>query len=670
MSSSNRPASNKGAASSSTNIRELTLRAIIIGGLITLVFTAANVYLGLKVGLTFATSIPAAVISMAILRKFAGHTIQENNIVQTIASAAGTLSAIIFVLPGLVMVGWWSGFPYWTTAAVCAFGGILGVMYSIPLRRALVTGSDLPYPEGVAAAEVLKVGSDTENVENTEENKKGLAVIIWGSIASAGYALLAAMKGVAGSISAAFRIGSGATMVGSSLSLALIGVGHLVGVSVGIAMIVGLLISYGALLPYFSAQVLSKGGELSDVVSSTFSHDVRFVGAGAMAVAAVWTLIKIIGPIVRGIKDSLASSRSRKSGEELPITERDIPFNIVLGVILASMLPIGALLYLFIHVSEISNHTVTLVILSILFVLLIGLIVASVCGYMAGLIGASNSPISGVGIIVVLTSALLIKVVTGNESASNAPALVAYTLFTSAVVFGIATISNDNLQDLKTGQLVSATPWKQQVALVIGVVFGSLIIPPVLQLMLDGFGFAGAPGAGENALAAPQAALLSSVANGIFGNSLDWSRIGLGAAIGVVIIIVDEILKRTKKGLSLPPLAVGMGMYLPISLTLMIPLGAFIGRAYDRWAERRSNPEPIKRLGILLATGLIVGESLFGVVLAGIIGATSNEEALAVFNYGEIPTQVVGVIVFAAVVYVLYRWVQKISSTPTKTEIK
>ncbi|MFC5370736.1 OPT family oligopeptide transporter [Arcanobacterium bovis] len=668
MSSSNRPASRTGAVSSSTSIRELTLRAIIIGGLITLVFTAANVYLGLKVGLTFATSIPAAVISMAILRRFAGHTIQENNIVQTIASAAGTLSAIIFVLPGLVMVGWWSGFPYWTTAAVCAFGGILGVMYSIPLRRALVTGSDLPYPEGVAAAEVLKVGSDTENVENTEENKKGLAVIIWGSIASAGYALLAAMKGVAGSISAAFRLGSGGTMIGSSLSLALIGVGHLVGVSVGIAMIVGLLISYGALLPYFSAQVLPKGGELADVVSSTFSHDVRFVGAGAMAVAAVWTLIKIIGPIVRGIKDSLASSRSRKSGEELPITERDIPFNIVLGVILASMLPIGALLYLFIHVSEISNHTVTLVILSILFVLLIGLIVASVCGYMAGLIGASNSPISGVGIIVVLTSALLIKVVTGNESASNAPALVAYTLFTSAVVFGIATISNDNLQDLKTGQLVSATPWKQQVALVIGVVFGSLIIPPVLQLMLDGFGFAGAPGAGENALAAPQAALLSSVANGIFGNSLDWSRIGLGAAIGVVIIIVDEVLKRTKKGMSLPPLAVGMGMYLPISLTLMIPLGAFIGRAYDRWAERRTNSESIKRLGILLATGLIVGESLFGVVLAGIIGATSNEEALAVFNYGEIPTQVVGVIVFAAVVYVLYRWVQKLAIAPAKAE--
>lgn len=646
--------------SAGNGYKELTLRAVIIGGLITLVFTAANVYLGLKVGLTFATSIPAAVISMAILRKFAGHTIVENNIVQTIASAAGTLSAIIFVLPGLVMVGWWSGFPYWTTAAVCAIGGILGVMYSIPLRRALVTGSDLPYPEGVAAAEVLKIG-DTESdeaAENAEENRRGLHVIIAGGLASAGMSLLTAMKATAGELSAVFRFGPGGTMVGSSLSLALIGVGHLVGVSVGIAMIVGLVISFFILLPVFSTGSLGTG-ELADVVSTTFSSEVRFVGAGTMAVAAVWTLLKIIGPIVKGIKDSLASSRARQSGEEVSITERDIPFNVVIGVILASMLPVGALLYLFIHTSEIAHHTTTLVILSIVFVLLIGLIVASVCGYMAGLIGASNSPISGVGIIVVLASALLIKVVTGNESDTNAPALVAYTLFTSAVVFGIATISNDNLQDLKTGQLVGATPWKQQVALVIGVVFGSIIIPPVLQLMLDGFGFVGMEGAGENALAAPQAALLSSVANGIFGNSLDWSRIGLGALIGVGIIIIDEVLKKTTR-FSLPPLAVGMGMYLPISLTLMIPIGAFIGMFYDRWADKQSKPETSKRMGILLATGLIVGESLFGVVNAAIIGTSGSEAPLALFDFGTF-AEWLGVIVFVGIIFGLYRWVRGLS---------
>lgn len=639
-------------------LRELTVRAVIIGGLITLVFTAANVYLGLKVGLTFATSIPAAVISMAILRKFAGHTIQENNIVQTIASAAGTLSAIIFVLPGLVMVGWWSGFPYWTTLFVCALGGVLGVMYSIPLRRALVTGSDLPYPEGVAAAEVLRVGDDSSEEANHEENKLGLRVIIAGALASAAYSLLAAMKGVASTLMKVFKVGGGGSMVGTSMSLALIGVGHLVGPAVGISMIVGVIISFGFLLPHFSSAALAAdpAGALAEVVPSTFTSDVRFVGAGTMAVAAVWTLLKIIGPIIKGIKDSLVSSRTRQAGEEVPLTERDIPFNVVIGVIIAAMIPIGALLYLFIHGTEISHHTPTLVALSVIFVLLIGLIVASVCGYMAGLIGASNSPISGVGIIVVLASALLIKLFTGNESSTNAPALVAYTLFTSAVVFGIATISNDNLQDLKTGQLVGATPWKQQVALVIGVVFGSIVIPPIMQLMLDGFGFVGMPGAGENALAAPQAALLSSVANGIFGNSLDWSRIGLGALIGVAVIVVDEVLRRTT-AYSLPPLAVGMGMYLPVTLTVMIPLGAFLGRGYDMWAAKQKNADAAKRLGVLMATGLIVGESLFGVLNAAIIGATSDEEALALFDLGGAENWI-GAIVFIALIVGLYRWAQ------------
>ncbi|QTH60353.1 oligopeptide transporter, OPT family [Corynebacterium hindlerae] len=635
------------------SIRELTLRGVIIGGIITLVFTAANVYLGLKVGLTFATSIPAAVISMAVLRKFAGHTIQENNIVQTIASAAGTLSAIIFVLPGLVMVGWWQGFDYFTTASVCAIGGILGVTYSIPLRRALVTGSDLPYPEGVAAAEVLRVGDDNGSAE---ENKRGLRVITLGALASAGYSLLTALKATAGGLSTAFRVGSGGTMVGTSLSLALIGVGHLVGVGVGIAMIVGLLISYGVLLPVFTSGQVPAMGDVSDVVASTFSSEVRFVGAGTMAVAAVWTLLKIIGPIFSGIKSSLASARNRRAGETVDITERDIPFPIVAGVTLASMIPVGLLLWLFTKDTAIAHHTAGLVTLSIVYVLAVGLLVAAICGYMAGLIGASNSPISGVGIIVVISAALLIKTIAGGEDPTS---LVAYTLFTAAVVFGIATISNDNLQDLKTGQLVGATPWKQQFALILGVLFGSAIIPPVLQLMLTGFGFQGAPGAGDNALAAPQAALLSSVAQGIFGDSLDWSLIGLGAAIGVGIIIVDEVLGRTTKNLHLPPLAVGMGMYLPISLTLIIPIGAFIGRAFNKWAEHNGG-EPVKRLGVLLATGLIVGESLFGVLLAGIIGATGSDEPLAIMGESfESPAKYLGLVIFVALVGGMYSWLKK-----------
>lgn len=684
------------AATRPAPTREFTLRTIILGGLITLVFTAANVYLGLKVGLTFATSIPAAVISMAILRNFTDHTIAENNIVQTIASAAGTLSAIIFVLPGLVMIGWWSGFPYWQTAGLCAIGGILGVMYSIPLRRALVTHSALPYPEGVAAAEVLKVGEKparhrddehertanggtvasaaggdpaTSGSSSVDENRMGLRMIILGGLASSGYSLLAALKVVASEVSTAFRVGSGGTMLGGSLSLALIGVGHLVGLSVGFAMIVGLLISYGVLLPLRTSGHIPMGtGEsgLEGIVSSTFSSDVRFIGAGTMAVAALWTLIKITVPIASGIKESLVSSRARHLGQEVDITERDIPFPVVLGVTVLSMVPIGVLLWLFVKDTSIAHHTGGLIAISIVYTLLVGLVVASICGYMAGLIGASNSPISGVGIIVVISAALLIKVAMGSESSSHSDVLIAYTLFTSTVVFGVATISNDNLQDLKTGQLVGATPWKQQLALIVGVLFGSAIIPPVLQLMMSGFGFAGAPGAGADALSAPQAALLSSVVKGIFGNSLDWSLIGLGAVIGVVVVIINEIVSTTSRGkFSLPGLAVGMGMYLPNTLTVIIPIGAVIGYVYNRWARKQAHAELAHRLGILLATGLIVGESLFGVLNAGIIAAAGSNDVLAIAPGGcATGAAVVGVVVFLAGIGGSYRYARRLVSAP------
>ena len=645
------------AAGSKASLPELTLRGIIIGGLITLIFTAANVYLGLKVGLTFATSIPAAVISMAVLRRFKGHNVKENNIVQTIASAAGTLSAIIFVLPGLVMVGYWQGFGFVQTAGVCIIGGVLGVMYSIPLRRALVTGSDLPYPEGVAAAEVLKVGDENASGTSQEENAKGLRVIVAGGITSAVMALLTAMKAAASEVTAYFKLGAGATTLGTSLSTALIGVGHLVGLPVGIAMLVGVVISYFILLPIFTTGDITGATALADVVDTTFSDDIRFIGVGTMAIAAIWTLLKIAAPIAVGIRQSLASSRARKSGSTVDVTERDIPFPYVATTIVAFMVPIALLLWDFVRGTDIHDHMAVLITVSVLFTLLVGLIIASVCGYMAGLIGASNSPISSIGIIAVLAASLLIAAVTRGTTADPL-SLVAYTLFTAAIVFGIATISNDNLQDLKTGQLVGATPWKQQVALIIGVVFGSLVIPPILQVMLNGFGFQGMEGAGEDALAAPQAALMSSVASGIFDSSLDWNLIFIGMAIGAVLIIIDELLRRFTDKYSLSPLAAGMGMYLPAALTIVIPIGAILGTFYDKWAAKQSHPEFAKRMGTLLATGLIVGESLFGVVNAGIIAAAGGESPLEIFEDGASAT-VVGVILFIIALTFIYRWTKR-----------
>jgi putative OPT family oligopeptide transporter len=640
------------------DIKELTIRGIILGALITVVFTAANVYLGLKIGLTFATSIPAAVISMAVLKAFKDSTIQENNIVQTIASAAGTLSAIIFVLPGLVMVGWWTGFPYWLSVAVIAIGGILGVMYSVPLRRALVTGTDLPYPEGIAAAEVLKVGA---GVGGTEENRRGLVMIILSSVVAAGYALLAALGLVASAAAKSFRVGSGATQVSTSFSLALIGVGHLVGLAVGAAMFVGLLISWAYLVPHYTslAGAIPAGTSLDDFIGDVFVHKVRFIGAGTIGVAAIWTLLRIIGPIIAGIRGALAASRERKAGrgESLPITERDIPIGIVTGSILISMIPIGLLLYAFADTPPIAGNATATIAISIVYILIAGVVIAAVCGYMAGLIGASNSPISGVGILSVLGIALILAALFPNVGGDMSKSLVAFALFVTAVVFGVATISNNNLQDLKTGQLVEATPWRQQVALVLGVIFGSVVIPPILDVLNTAFTFQGAPGAKASALAAPQAQLISAIAQGVLGGNLDWNLIGWGAIIGVVVVIVDEALRKTKRG-ALPPLAVGMGIYLPMALTLLIPIGAVLGHVYEKWTTRAQNPEFAQRMGVLLATGLIVGESLFGVVFAGIVAATGSDAPLAIVKDNPLAIPA-GLVVFAVAVLGLYAWTKR-----------
>jgi putative OPT family oligopeptide transporter len=608
-------------------LRELTVRGIILGALITVIFTAANVYLGLRIGITFATSIPAAVISMAVLKFFRDSTIQENNIVQTIASAAGTLSAIIFVLPGLVMVGWWTGFPFWLSVAVIAIGGTLGVMYSVPLRRALVTGSDLPYPEGVAAAEVLKVGA---GVGGAEENRRGLKMIIWSSVVSALFAALAQTRVLVADAAKAFKIGGGATAASTSLSMALIGVGHLVGITVGIAMLIGMLISWGVLVPWQTSVAGVPASEIEGFVNTVFREKVRFIGAGTIGVAAIWTLLRILGPIIAGIRSALVANRERKEGraEGLPITERDIPIGIVGGTILLSMIPIGLLLFAFASTDPIAANPGATLGLSIVYILIAGVVIAAVCGYMAGLIGASNSPISGVGILSVLGISLILAALFPAVDADMTKSLVAFALFVTAIVFGVATISNDNLQDLKTGQLVAATPWRQQIALVLGVLFGAVVIPPILTLLNTAFGFQGAPGAGPNALAAPQAALISAIAQGVLGGDLDWKLIGIGAGIGVVVCIVDELLRATRRG-ALPPLAVGMGIYLPMALTLLIPVGAFIGWIYDKWAARSASPAFAERLGVLMATGLIVGESLFGVTFAAIVAGSGSDAPLA-----------------------------------------
>ena len=651
---------------------ELTIRGIIIGVIITLVFTAANVYAGLKAALTFSTSIPAAVISMAILRSFRDATIQENNIVQTVASAAGTLSSIIFVLPGLIMIGYWTDFPFWTSFWICALGGILGVMYSIPLRRALVTTSDLPYPEGVACAEVLKVGSGSEakNVSDVEHGRAGLLAVLWGSIVSAIFALVIETKLFASDVAQYFPIGRKGAVSGYdfSLSFLLLGIGHLVGLSVGIAMLIGALIGWGWGIPHFSAMAGDVTTAAATLAQKTWSTKVRYIGAGAIGVSAIWTLLKLVKPVGRGLAGALAASRARKAGkaDTLPITERDIPIGIVGLITLVCMLPIGWLLGFFGNQSGLGNYLPTLVIGGVAYVVLMSFFVSAVTGYMAGLIGSSNSPLSGIGILVVMGAALLLVAGIKPHLGQDADkALIAFALFTTAVIFCVAAIANNNLQDLKTGQLVDATPWKQQVALIIGVVAGAFVIPPVLNLMSRVYGFVGAPGAElrPNPLPAPQAGLISSLAQGVISSEIDWSLIQIGAMIGVGIILLDEVLGRTTKYMRVPPLAVGLGIYLPTSSTLMIVVGAIVGWFYDKRADRTPRPEATKQLGVLLASGLIVGEGIIAVVISLIKAVSEKPAPLALVGPGfETAGKIIGGAAFAIIAFVLYRWIWRLAT--------
>ncbi len=642
--------------------KELTIRGLLLGVLITVGFTAANVYLGLKVGLTIASSIPAAVISMAVLKAVKDATILEHNIVQTVASAAGTLSAIIFVLPGLVIVGWWTGFPFWQSFLICLSGGVLGVLFTIPLRRALVTNSDLPYPEGVAAAEVLKVGSGTRDgaKDETGEASEGLKAVILGSVASAGLAIVTSTRIAAAEVAGTFGIGNTGASSGytAAWSLALLGAGHLVGLSVGMAMLAGFVIAWGVAVPILtSLGHAADGVSLAAYTTGIWRTQVRFIGAGAIAVASVYTLLKLAKPVIGGLVSTLAASKAVATGDD---TDRDMAPGWIVALTIASLAVSGWLAFTFARATVLSADAVMLTLIAVPFVLVVGFVIAAVCGFMAGLIGASNSPVSGVGILsIVICASILVLAITPTEA--NRTALVAFALFITAIVFAGATIANDNLQDLKTGQLVGASPMRQQVALIVGVAAGAAVIPPVLNLLAKAYGFAGAANIGvvaPNPLPAPQATLISALAQGVIGGNLEWKMIGIGLLVGVALIIMDTLLGAMKK-LRIPPMAVGIGIYLPMSATFAVVVGAVVSHWYDGRVKNAPHPARAARLGTLVASGLIVGESLWGVINAGLIVAFNTDAPIGLVPESFAPAPWLGVLGFVGSIVWLYGWMLK-----------
>ncbi|HHF4412283.1 TPA: OPT family oligopeptide transporter [Haemophilus influenzae] len=649
------------------NLKELTVRGIILGALITVIFTASNVYLGLKVGVTFASSIPAAVISMAVLKFFKDSSILENNMVQTQASSAGTLSSVIFVLPGLLMMGYWQDFPFWQTMLICAAGGTLGVLFTIPLRRAMEVNSNLPYPEGVAAAEILKAG-------NNADGDSGVKDIAYGGVLAGLVAFLTnGLRVMADGASAWIQTGKAAFQLPMGFSLALLGAGYLIGIVGGIAMLIGVILTWGVAVPYFTmSEDIAADASLIDSAMTVWKTKVRYIGVGTIGIAAIWTLLILMKPMIEGMVHSF---RMLKGGQEASEHRIDIDLSpkTMIYILIATVALIVISLHHFIAAAPISPElSILLVVVCTFLAVFIGFFVAAASGYMAGLVGSSSSPISGIGIISVIVISLVLVSI-GNasglfETVDGQKFLTALTLFTASIVITTACISNDNLQDLKTGLLVEATPWRQQVALIIGCFVGALVIAPVLEILYHAYGFSGALPRPDmdpsQALSAPQATLMTAISQGIFTNKLEWTYILTGVGLGAVLITIDAFLKKvSNKVFSLPVIAVGIGIYLPPSINTPVIVGAFLAWIMARHIAKLGNKEvsaKAERFGTLFSAGLIVGESLMGVILAFIIAAsvtTGGSEAPLSLNLENWDTIgewlglivfIVGIVIFAS----------------------
>ncbi len=626
-------------------MRELTIRGVVLGALITVVFTGANLSMGLRTGVTFSSSIPAAVISMALLRALGGGSILENNAVQTQASAAGTLCNVILVLPALAITGLWHGFPFWQTTGVCLAGGLLGVLFSVPFRRALVADGDLPFPEGIAAAAVLQAG------HGGDEGRSGVRDLAAAGVAAGGFGLLTGTGLLGGAITGTMAAGNAVLRGGIAFSPALTGVGYLVGIGCCLALALGLLVAWGVAVPALGLLTGRAAGETAAALAERlWSGQVRLIGAGVIAAASVWTVGRLLGPVWAAVRAAWQAAADRRGGAVAERTERDLPIAVVGWGALGLAIPLGVLVAAAAREGGWDAGTGALIgfaMATAAFTVVFGFLMAAACGYMAGLLGSSSSPVSGIGILAAIATALPLSHLGAGRAMSAA--LMGTALVVTALVVTISSIANDNLQDLKTGRLLGATPWRQQLALGIGVVAGSVVVAPVLQVLYQAYGFAGSlPRAGMDtaaAMAAPQASLVASIAKGIFSHTLPWGMVVLGLGLGVVLVVVEERLRAG--GRRFPALSVGIGIYLPPTVVAAIAAGGAIGWVAEQLARRRGiMPDDdtggrLRRRGVLGASGFLVGESVAGLVLAGrevlgghataATGGTATAIGLAVF---------------------------------------
>ncbi|WP_372015396.1 OPT family oligopeptide transporter [Pseudoxanthomonas sp. 10H] len=633
---------------------QLTFRAVVLAIVLAVVLSAANAYLGLFAGLTVATAIPAAVVSMGVLRLLGGGTILENNIVQTGASAGSSIAAgVIFTIPALVLMGYWPDFDYWWVLGIAGLGGLLGVLFSVPLRRTMIVEEPLPFPEGKAAAEVLKAG------ENPGPGLKILGV----SAAIGALVKLAAANGLrmipdSWAVAGYFANNKLIGYLGTGLSPALLGVGYIVGLNVGIVVLSGAILSWHIAIPLYHAFFLDSdpalaagiaGAPAADAAFAIWSAKIRFLGVGAMLVGGVWTLFSLRNSLLAGIRSGFAAARKGAAGQATSETDRDLPMKWMLVALVLFVLPLLALYHAIVgqwHVSI--PMTIIMIVAGFLFV--------SVSGYLAGLVGSSNNPVSGITIATILFASVVLLLLLGNDGlqqVNGAPLGAVAAIMIGAVVCCAAAVGGDNLQDLKTGYLVGATPWKQQLMLGIGAFSCALIMAPVLNLLQEAYGI------GSKTLPAPQANLMASVAKGLFGGQLPWTMIAIGGVVGALTIALDGWLKARGSRFRVPVLAAAIGIYLPLELMVPIFLGGLLAHLVERFHKVRADDEAaldrVHRPGVLFSAGLITGEALMGIAIALPIVITQDAEVLALpFGFGA-AAQWVGLVVLALVGWLLYR---------------
>lgn len=630
---------------------QLTFRAVLLAIVLAMILSAANAYLGLFAGLTIATAIPAAVVSMGVLRLLGGGTILENNIVQTGASAGSSIAAgVIFTIPALIILGYWQDFRYSWVLAIAGLGGLLGVLFSVPLRRTMIVEDPLPFPEGKAAAEVLKAG------ENPGPGLKILAM----SAAIGALVKLAAASGLrmipdSWAQAGFFANGKGLAYLGTNLSPALLGVGYIVGLNIGIVVLSGAVLSWHIAIPIYNAFFLNNDPALAaqiagagpvDTAFAIWSTKVRYLGVGTMLIGGMWTLFSLRKSLVSGIRSGFAAARKAK-GEAVAETDRDLPMKWMLIALVVFVIPL-ALLYQAI----VGQWTVSIPMTIIMIVA--GFLFVSVSAYLAGLVGSSNNPVSGITIATILFASVVLVFLLGRDSPIGAVAAI----MIGAVVCCAAAVGGDNLQDLKAGYIVGATPWKQQVMLAIGAFSCALIMAPVLNLLAAAYGIGAPTPEHPNSLSAPQATLMASVAKGMFGGVLPWGMIAIGAGVGAVIIALDEWLKSRGAKFRVPVLAAAIGIYLPLELLVPIFLGGLLSHLVQRKHKINDDDEMekdrIHRPGTLFSAGLITGEALMGIAIAVPIVVSGSADVLALPEAWRF-NQWIGLVVLAVVGWLLYR---------------